>query len=98
MRNGKETLRSWRYGPRSHLDTPSRGAGSLRSPAYNGIALRRSPDAMTSSVASERRLLVLCGLIPLPEMTQADVDYLFRRLVEDAPDVDVPGSDCPVIS
>jgi hypothetical protein len=29
-------------------------------------------------------LLVLCGLIPLPEMTQADVDYLFRRAVEDA--------------
>jgi hypothetical protein len=40
---------------------------------------------MTSSVAAERRLLVLCGLIPLSEMTQAEVDYLFRRLVEDAP-------------
>ena len=32
-----------------------------------------------------RRLLVLCGLVPLPEMTQAEVDFLFRHLVEDAP-------------
>jgi hypothetical protein len=33
-----------------------------------------------------RRLLALCGLIPLSELTQDEVDYLFRRLVEDAPD------------
>jgi hypothetical protein len=34
---------------------------------------------------ADRRLLMLCGLIPLPELTQEEVDYLFRRLVEDAP-------------
>jgi transposase len=40
--------------------------------------------AMSPPPAAARHLLVLCGLIPLPEMTQDDVDYLFRRVVEDA--------------
>jgi hypothetical protein len=40
---------------------------------------------MSSSNAAARRLLALCWLIPLPELTQEEVDYLFRRLVEDAP-------------
>ena len=31
-----------------------------------------------------RRLLVLSWLVPLPELTQDEVDYVFRRLVEDA--------------
>ena len=39
---------------------------------------------MVPSNAAARRLLSLCGLIPLPELTQDEVDYLFRRLVEDA--------------
>jgi hypothetical protein len=34
--------------------------------------------------AAARRLLVLCGLIPMPELTQDEVEYLFRRAVEDA--------------
>jgi hypothetical protein len=34
--------------------------------------------------AAARRLLVLCGLVPLLELTQQEVDALFRRLVEDA--------------
>jgi hypothetical protein len=42
---------------------------------------------MSTSVA--RHLLALCGLIPLPDLTQEEVDYLFRRLVEDVPP-DVP--------
>jgi hypothetical protein len=40
---------------------------------------------MSISTAAARRLFILCGLIPLPELTQEEVDYLFRRLVEDAP-------------
>jgi hypothetical protein len=40
---------------------------------------------MTSLNAAARRLLVLCDLIPLPELTQDDVDFRFRRLIEDAP-------------
>jgi hypothetical protein len=39
---------------------------------------------MPPSTAATRRLLVLCGLLPLAEMTQEEVDYLFRRAVEDA--------------
>ena len=39
---------------------------------------------MSSSNAAARRLLILSWLIPLPELTQDEVDYLFRRLVEDA--------------
>lgn len=38
------------------------------------------------STFATRHLLALCGFIPLPELTQEEVDYLFRRLVEDAPD------------
>lgn len=34
--------------------------------------------------AAARRFLVLCGLIPLSELAQDEVDYLFRRAVEDA--------------
>ena len=45
---------------------------------------------MTSPDPAARRLLVLCELIPLPEMTQDDIDFLFRRLVEDAPADDPP--------
>jgi hypothetical protein len=40
---------------------------------------------MLSPNAAARRLLALCWLIPLPELTQEEVDYLFRRLVEDTP-------------
>ena len=40
---------------------------------------------MPSLNAAARRLLVLCELIPLPDMTQEDVDFLLQRLVEDAP-------------
>jgi hypothetical protein len=39
---------------------------------------------MTPSAAAARRLLILCCLIPLPELTQDEVDDLFIRLVEDA--------------
>jgi hypothetical protein len=39
---------------------------------------------MLSSTAA-RRLLALCFLIPLPELSQDEVDYLFWRAVEDAP-------------
>jgi hypothetical protein len=46
---------------------------------------------MPPSSAANRRLLVLCGLIPLPELTQDEVDYLFRQLVEDAPIAAMPG-------
>ena len=54
---------------------------------------------MLSPNAAARRLLVLCGLIPLSEMTQDDVDFLFRRAVEDAQPsggVDDPRSSKPV--
>ena len=40
---------------------------------------------MSISTAAARRLFILCGLIPLSELTPEEVDYLFRRLVEDAP-------------
>lgn len=39
---------------------------------------------MTSPSAA-RRLLALCALMPLSELTQEEVDDLFRLLVEDAP-------------
>jgi hypothetical protein len=39
---------------------------------------------MLFSHAVSRRLLVLCGVIPLPDLTQEEVDYLFQRVVEDA--------------
>ena len=39
---------------------------------------------MTLPDAAARRLLIICGLIPLPELTQEEVDELFRKLVEDA--------------
>jgi hypothetical protein len=42
--------------------------------------------------AAARRLLVLCDLVPLSNLTQDEVEYLFRRAVEDA----APGpSDLP---
>ncbi len=46
--------------------------------------------AMPPSPSAARRVLVLCGLIPLHELTQAEVDDLFRRAVEDAPPLDPP--------
>jgi hypothetical protein len=39
---------------------------------------------MPLSFGASRRLLALCGLIPLPELTQDEVDDLFRALVEEA--------------
>ena len=39
---------------------------------------------MFVSATPARRLLALCGLLPLSEMTQEEVDEVFRRAVEDA--------------
>jgi hypothetical protein len=33
-----------------------------------------------------RHLLALCGLIPQSELTRDEVDYVFRRAVENAPE------------
>jgi hypothetical protein len=33
---------------------------------------------------AERRFHVLCGFVPLPEMTEEEVEYLFRAKVEEA--------------
>lgn len=41
---------------------------------------------MSLSTDATRRLLILCGVVPLSELTQEEVDYLFRRLIEDAPE------------
>ena len=43
---------------------------------------------MASPTTAARRLLILCGLVPLPEMTQDEVDSLCRMLIEDAAQVE----------
>ena len=37
-----------------------------------------------TTAAGARRLLVLLGLIPLPDMTQTEVEYQFRVAIEDS--------------
>jgi hypothetical protein len=41
------------------------------------------PLDLTADAA--RRVLVLCHLIPLADMTQGEVDFVFRKAAEDAP-------------
>ena len=48
---------------------------------------------MFHSAAAPRRLLILCGLIPLPDLPQEEVDDLFRPAVTDAPESDPDGDE-----
>jgi hypothetical protein len=51
--------------------------------AYHVVA----PTGATMSFpTSARRLLALCALVPLSELTQEEVDDIFQTIVEDAPE------------